>query len=85
VRALFDTVTGCKFNMIRLPSGAATFRSTATRWTIPSASTSHLRRLQMNNINIEREKPMNLAFIKKALVSNPGIKVWGSPWTAPAG
>ncbi len=85
VRALFDTVTGCKFNMIRLPIGCSDF--SLNGYSLDDSvgvNFGTYADYQMNNINIEREKPMNLAFIKKALVSNPGIKVWGSPWTAPA-
>ena len=78
IKALYDTVWGCKFNMIRLPIGCSDF--SLTGYSLDDVDGDYA----MNSITIDREKPMTLAFIKEAMKYNPGLKVWGSPWTAPA-
>lgn len=78
IKALYDTVWGCKFNMIRLPIGCSDF--SLNGYSLDDVNGDYA----MNNITIDREKPMTLAFIKEAMKYNPGLKVWGSPWTAPA-
>jgi glucosylceramidase len=78
IKALYDTVWGCKFNMIRLPIGCSDF--SLTGYSLDDVDGDYA----MNSITIDREKPMTLAFVKEAMKYNPGVKVWGSPWTAPA-
>jgi glucosylceramidase len=76
--ALFDSVTGCKFNQIRLPIGCSDFSDTA--YTLDDSTGD----LPITHISIDREKPYTLKFIKDVMAKvRPDLKVWGSPWTAP--
>ncbi len=77
VKEFYDTVNGCKFNSIRLPIGCSDF--SITPYTLDDSAGDYA----MKHISIEREKIYTLEFIKRALLVNPKIKVWGSPWTAP--
>jgi glucosylceramidase len=78
VKMLFDTVVGCKFNMIRLPIGASDF--SLNGYSLNDNAGDYA----MTKINIHRDSLVTLAFVKAAMRCNPGLKVWGSPWTAPA-
>ncbi len=77
VKEFYDTVNGCGFNSIRLPIGCSDFSI------IPYTLNDSAGDYSMSHISIDREKQYTLEFIKRALVVNPKIKVWGSPWTAP--
>lgn len=78
MRAMFDTVNGCKFNMIRLPIGCSDF--SLNGYSLDDYAGDYT----MNNVNIHRDSLVTLDFCKKAAAINPNLKVWGSPWTAPA-
>ena len=78
VKALFDTVTGCKFNMIRLPIGCSDFSDSG--YSLDDFNGDYT----MSKINIHRDSLVSLDFCMKALAHNANLKVWGSPWTAPA-
>jgi glucosylceramidase len=78
IKAFYDTVDGCKFNMIRLPIGSSDF--SLTGYSLDDFDGDYT----MSKITIDREKPMALEFIKNAMKYNTGLKVWGSPWSAPA-
>lgn len=78
IKALFDTVSGCKFNMIRLPIGCSDF--SIDGYSLNDNSGDYA----MSKISINRDSLVTLDFVKKALVRNPNLKVWGSPWSAPA-
>ena len=78
MRAMFDTVNGCKFNMIRLPIGCSDF--SLNGYSLDDYAGDYT----MNNVNIHRDSLVTLDFCKKASAINPNLKVWGSPWTAPA-
>ncbi len=77
IKLLFDTVTGCKFNMIRLPIGCSDF--SLSGYTLDDVANDYT----MSNISIDRDKVLTLAFTKAAMGYNPNLKVWGSPWSAP--
>ncbi|HUI92222.1 MAG TPA: glycoside hydrolase family 30 beta sandwich domain-containing protein [Chitinivibrionales bacterium] len=78
MRALFDTVSGCKFNMIRLPIGCSDF--SLNGYSLDDSAGDD----EMKYVNIHRDSLVTLDFVKKAVAVNPALKVWGSPWTAPA-
>jgi glucosylceramidase len=78
IKMLFDTVTGCKFNMIRLPIGCSDF--SIDGYSLNDNANDYT----MSKINIHRDSLVTLAFVMAALKVNPNLKVWGSPWTAPA-
>jgi glucosylceramidase len=77
VKEFYDPVNGCRFNSIRLPIGCSDF--SISPYTLDDSANDYT----MSHISIDREKKYTLEFIKRALVVNPNIKVWGSPWTAP--
>ena len=77
IKSLFDTIWGCRFNMIRLPIGCSDF--SLNGYSLDDVDGDYA----IEKISIDREKQYTLAFIKEALKVNPNIKVWGSPWTAP--
>jgi len=78
MRAMYDTVNGCKFNMIRLPIGCSDF--SISGYSLDDFPGDYT----MDHVNIHRDSLVTLDFCKKALAVNPNIKVWGSPWSAPA-
>jgi glucosylceramidase len=77
IRSLFDTVTGCKFNMCRMPIGASDYG--LSWYSLNETANDTL----MNNININRDKPYLNQFIKAAMKYNPNLKMWASPWSPP--
>jgi glucosylceramidase len=77
IKLLFDTVTGCKFNVIRLPIGCTDF--SLGGYTLNDTPNDTL----MTNINITRDSLGTIKFTKDAMRYNPNLQVWGSPWTAP--
>jgi glucosylceramidase len=78
LKALFDTISGCKFNKCRMPIGANDY---ALDWysydEVPGD-------LEMKHFSIERDKKRLVPYIKSAQAYNPNIKVWGSPWCPPS-
>ena len=77
MKAIFDTVTGCKFNMCRMPIGASDY---ANSWySLDETANDTL----MTKINIARDSGYLLQFIKAAMKYRPGLKMWGSPWSPP--
>jgi glucosylceramidase len=81
IGALFDTVWGCKFNMIRLPIACTDFSASSFSYDdLPAGVTTDYT---MSRFSIDRDKPGTIAFTKRAQEINPELRVWGSPWTAP--
>lgn len=78
MKAMFDTVNGCKFNMIRLPIGCSDF--SLNGYSLDDFPGDYT----MDHVNIHRDSLVDLDFCKKAVAINPAVKVWGSPWSAPA-
>jgi glucosylceramidase len=77
VKYLFDSVTGCKFNMIRLPIGCSDF--SLGGYTLNDNANDTL----MTRISIARDTGGTIKFVKSAMRYCPGLRVWGSPWSAP--
>lgn len=78
IKAFYDTVNGCKFNMIRLPIGCSDF--SIDGYSLDDNNGDYA----MDKISIHRDSLVSLDFCKKAAVINRNLKVWGSPWSAPA-
>ena len=74
VAALFDTESGCKFNLCRMPIGANDY---SIDWYSHSPAKDDF---SMQNFTIERDKLRLIPYIKKAKAFNPDIKIWASPW-----
>jgi len=75
---LFDTQSGCAFNICRMPIGANDY---ALDWYSHDETPGDY---DMSEFNIDRDKKYLIPYIKSALEINPGIKIWGSPWSPPS-
>ena len=83
MKELFDTVSGCKFNVCRMPIGANDFTvqtATLNRWYSLDETANNTA---INNISIARDKIYLISFIKSAMVYRPNLKIWASPWSPP--
>ena len=83
MKELFDTISGCKFNICRMPIGASDFTiqtATLNRWYSLDETNNDTN---MNNISITRDKIYLIPFIKSAMVYRPDLKMWASPWSPP--
>jgi glucosylceramidase len=77
IASLFDTVTGCKFNMCRMPIGASDY---GLSWYSLNETVNDTL---MTKINIDRDKQYLNLFIKAAMKYNPNLTMWASPWSPP--
>jgi glucosylceramidase len=78
IRALFDTVTGCRFSICRMPIGASDY---ALGWYSLNENKGDYA---MNQESVARDSAFLLHYIKAAMNYRPGLKIWGSPWSPPA-
>jgi glucosylceramidase len=77
ISSLFDTVSGCKFNLCRMPIGANDY---AIDWYSHSSVKDDF---SMKNFSIERDKKRLIPYINTAKSYNPDLKIWASPWCPP--
>lgn len=77
IRALFDPVTGCGFNLGRMPIGASDF---ALDWYSLDETPEDY---DLIHFSIERDLNCLIPYIKAALLVNPKLQIWGSPWSPP--
>jgi glucosylceramidase len=75
---LFDETSGCGFNFCRTAIGASDFGLNAYSYSETEGDYS------MSKFSIERDYKYVLPFIKSALVINPKMKLFASPWSPPA-
>ncbi len=75
---LFDPVTGCKFNLCRMPIGANDY---AVDWYSHNETPEDFA---MDNFSIARDQQRLVPYIKEAQKINPDIRVWASPWCPPS-
>ena len=83
MKELFDTVSGCKFNICRMPIGANDFTiqtATLNRWYSLDETANDTA---MTNISIARDKIYLIPYIKSAMAFRPNLKIWASPWSPP--
>jgi glucosylceramidase len=83
MKELFDTISGCKFNVCRMPIGANDFTiqtATLNRWYSLDETSNDTA---MSNISIARDKIYLIPYIKSAMVFRPNLKIWASPWSPP--
>ena len=83
MKELFDTVSGCKFNICRMPIWASDFAvqtATLNKW---YSLDDVVDDTAMNSINIARDKIYLVPFIKSAMAYRPDLKMWASPWSPP--
>jgi glucosylceramidase len=77
-KSLFDTISGCKFNICRMPIGANDY---AVDWYSHNESKYDF---DMNHFSIERDKQRLIPYITMAKTYNPRLKIWASPWCPPS-
>lgn len=75
---LFDTISGCKFNICRMPMGANDY---AVDWYSHNETDGDFA---MENFSINRDKNRLIPYIKEAHKINPDVEVWASPWCPPS-
>lgn len=78
LESLFDTITGCKFNICRMPIGANDY---ALDWYSHNETPEDF---DMENFSIARDRERLIPYIKEAQKFNPDILVWASPWCPPS-
>jgi glucosylceramidase len=77
IRALFDTVTGCRFSICRMPIGASDY---ALGWYSLDENKGDYA---MNQESVAHDSAYLLQYIKAAINYKPSLKIWGSPWSPP--
>ena len=77
IQSLFDTTSGCKFNICRMPIGASDY---ALNW---YSLNDNANDTLMTKISIARDSACLLQYIKAAMKYRPALKLWGSPWSPP--
>jgi glucosylceramidase len=78
IKTLFDTESGCKFNICRMPIGANDY---SVDWYSHNESPSDY---EMKNFTIERDMLRLIPYIKQAQRYNPNLSIWASPWCPPS-
>ena len=77
IKLLFDSVSGCNFNICRVPIGANDYSLQLYSLDETSGDTA------MNNFSIAHDTMYLIPYIKAAMAVKPSLKVWGSPWSVP--
>ena len=78
MRALFDTVTGCKFTIGRCPIGMSDF-------SVDSCSLDdYANDYAMRFFSIAHDQQYNIPYIKEAMKYQKNLMINSSPWTPPA-
>jgi glucosylceramidase len=78
MRSLYDTTTGCRFNMGRMPIGANDYALSYY------SHDDSVNDFDMSAFSIARHQQYVVPFIKEAMKLRPDLRMWGSPWTPPA-
>lgn len=74
---LFESESGCKFNICRFPIGASDY---AAEWYSCNENDGDY---EMQKFSIDRDKKYLIPYIKEALKYNPEIDFFASPWSPP--
>lgn len=77
MRALFDPVSGLRFNHGRAPIGASDYA--LDRYTLNEVAGDYA----MAHFSIERDEKLLIPFIHAALKLRPDLWMWASAWTPP--
>jgi glucosylceramidase len=81
LKDLFDPIEGIGLKYLRLTMGASDF--SLNNFTYNDIATSQ-QDLLLTYFSIETEQATLIPVLKEILAINPGIKLMGSPWSAPA-
>jgi glucosylceramidase len=77
IKLLFDSLNGCNFNICRMPLGANDY--SLSGYSLNENKGDYA----MDKFSIDRDKQYHIPFIKAAMAVQPGLKMWGSPWSPP--
>jgi glucosylceramidase len=76
--ALFDPAGRCRFTLCRMPIGASDY---GLDWyslnDVPED-------FAMKSFSLDRDRKYLIPYIQSALLLQPDLKIWGSPWCPPA-
>lgn len=78
LKNLFDTISGCRFNIFRMPIGANDY---AVDWYSFDETPEDY---EMKDFSLDRDKQRLIPYIKVAQSYIPNLKVWASPWCPPS-
>jgi glucosylceramidase len=78
LKNLFDTISGCRFNIFRMPIGANDY---AVDWYSLDETPEDF---EMKNFSLDRDKKKLIPYIKVAQSFIPDLKIWASPWCPPS-
>jgi len=78
LKNLFDSISGCRFNIFRMPIGANDY---AVDWYSHNETAEDF---EMKNFSLNRDKQRLIPYIKAAQLYIPEMKVWASPWCPPS-
>jgi len=78
MRELYDPVNGCRFNTGRVPIGMSDFTVNKV-YSLDETAGDYA----MDHFSLANDSVMNIAFVKAAMVSNPNLMIYASPWTPP--
>jgi len=78
MKMLFDSISGCNFNLCRMPLGMSDYTIRPT-YTLDETSGDYA----MDKFSLERDRKYLIPYVKAAMAVRPSLKVWGSPWTPP--
>jgi glucosylceramidase len=78
IRALFDSIDGCRFSICRLPLGANDY---AVDWYSLDEEKNDFK---MKHFTLERDRQRLIPYIKSAQKYRPDLLIWASPWCPPS-
>jgi glucosylceramidase len=78
LKSLFDTISGCRFNICRMPVGANDY---AVDW---YSYDEVAEDFEMANFSLDRDKQRLIPYIKLAQQIRPDLAIWASPWCPPS-
>jgi glucosylceramidase len=78
LKNLFDSISGCRFNIFRMPIGANDY---AVDWYSHNETAEDF---EMKNFSLDRDKLRLIPYIKTAQSYIPNLKIWASPWCPPS-
>ncbi len=77
-KSLFDTISGCGFNICRMPIGANDY---AVDWYSYDETPGDF---DMKNFSLERDRMRLIPYIRHAQAYCPKLMIWASPWCPPS-
>ena len=84
IRAIFDT-SGLNFDFCRVPLGASDFSFYSGVAVQGGQYTSYIFDKEMRLFSIENDSMYQIPYMRAAMVWQPNLRVWASPWYVPAG